>query len=1012
MQRNNRKIIGQIAVAAAAATAFVPSAAKAVEVTTGAGNSQTFLISTSGATALSAFTRAGTGSTFNRGPYALGVSSLTIGDTQYSLTSAGQYIGRRDNNIAALSNEPTSGADRILYNYHEIGSVNGVIDVATANGVLVPGASFTAFNSGNPFWHQGLRLNAGVPSIGTTLSNNYVFQGKQPVRVAYSDVRFEQAFGLSGTPAIGNRPTAPGYGKAINLSGVGGTNAQELTDVGDLAGGVAPTTTRLRNDNLAVVPFTYSASTGSGMSKLTEDDVRFLQVNGRLPNGANFNVSNRDVGSGTRNQGNNNLVVDPAVGSGERDRINPLTGAELDTFPISVNEDRPGAAWRNSDKTSGSSRVRVQLIAGRMSMGVLSVGDVGARGRQTTNSEPLRVLAIDWNEAGTGAETFDGGFTQPKAQNVIDGTWHMWSASVAVTVAPYANPTLNDALVGYKPIAGDTNDQAPGAGTGVSYNTDGTVGGTYAANGIWVGETAPTVNTSVTQQGIHRKWLDNITNSVANFGSADTNETPFDAVVAQGFFPTALMGVEKAFDGDTQVARTRDAAAETAYQRLVNGVGGTPTLANNLNFADPATVTGPLSSSTYRYNIFHSANGSSAQDTATLNGNSNVSIDISPRVALAGDFDGDNVRDLKDVPALAMAYSNPAAYLATPAAGEVNGRNYNGVAVAALESATVSRTVLGTSLSITAGQEGLVVLSDLDSDGNVVSETASTGTIAAITRDDVEYFLFGAAIDTTGFVGSAAKMADGVRLGQLRKNAAIDTFNAELDLLETQGIIADADPFKFNKLDVDQDGDLDLTDVKIVNNFLGRDYTDIEHQQYAFLSFADGEAFANADITVSESMGEVVVTVDEASFAGYTNDPSRTFAISQYNLVYAELNDDNVITYGDDFALIAAAAIADGVLVEGDTDFDGDVDFDDLGILLGSYGDVGIWTGGNFNFDAEVGFDDLGLLLGNYGLGVPGAVVGELDGAAIAAINAVVPEPSALAIVAGAGLLGLRRRRA
>src|SRR5687768_9071133 len=263
-QRNQRTF----PIMAAAATVAASVTAHA-GVTGGSG--QEFIISTSGATALSAFTRAGDGVTLNRGPYSLGQGSLVIDGSTYTLDASGQRlgIGLRNN---PLANEPPLGADRLVYNYHEIGSVNGVNDVAQAGGLL-PVTGFP-ISSGNPFWHMGTRLNA-EPAMGTTLANGYGWQGKHPVRVAWSDVRAEQAFSIAGSANFNARPTQPGYGLGRALP-AGGSNFQQLTSSGQLVGGVDPTTTRLRNEGVAVVPFTVSANPGTGLAKLAENEVQFL----------------------------------------------------------------------------------------------------------------------------------------------------------------------------------------------------------------------------------------------------------------------------------------------------------------------------------------------------------------------------------------------------------------------------------------------------------------------------------------------------------------------------------------------------------------------------------------------------------------------------------------------------------------------------------------------------------------------------------------------------------------
>ncbi len=97
--------------------------------------------------------------------------------------------------------------------------------------------------------------------------------------------------------------------------------------------------------------------------------------------------------------------------------------------------------------------------------------------------------------------------------------------------------------------------------------------------------------------------------------------------------------------------------------------------------------------------------------------------------------------------------------------------------------------------------------------------------------------------------------------------------------------------------------------------------------------------------------------------------------------------------------------------VEGDADGDGDVDFDDLGILLGNYDQSGFPanTRGDSDGDGDVDFDDLGLLLGNYGLGVPPGASEETPAAASVV---AVPEAGALGLPAVMGIMLARRRQA
>lgn len=85
----------------------------------------------------------------------------------------------------------------------------------------------------------------------------------------------------------------------------------------------------------------------------------------------------------------------------------------------------------------------------------------------------------------------------------------------------------------------------------------------------------------------------------------------------------------------------------------------------------------------------------------------------------------------------------------------------------------------------------------------------------------------------------------------------------------------------------------------------------------------------------------------------------------------------------------------------GDANLDGDVNSDDLGLLLNNFNGVGgnaaVWGGGDLNDSGNVNSDDLGLLLNNFG----------------AASASAVPEPGILAMLFSIGIcvLGQRRRR-
>jgi hypothetical protein len=1010
------------------------------------------VISTSGATALGAFTRmnerSGTGSdapssgTVNYGPLSLGLPSLTIGSITYNLPTNGtvQYLGQK---VAGVQNsfEPGNGNARLRYHYLESGSIQGILDLVDSNGLLLsnPAGRRPKDPSSNLFlWVNGNRYTApnttGEYTANRTVGQNYSSfpgspttpqTGQPKTRIAWSDVRFEQGFSIEPTAGSGisanRKPTEAGYGRGPTAIGLAASSPsdsrsfQQLRKADVIEGGIDPATTRLRNEALAVVPFNLVANPGTGLAKVTKDEGKWLQATGRLANGANFNSVTREIGSGTRNQGDLNLGLDPSFGGGERDRrltaASPVTMNDNNDVAVTVlpggeispsyrlngtqgterNENRVGKLMRFSDKTSGSSGVRATVVASRMGIGILSAGDSRSGGSGSAlavhqnGAAPMRALAIDF---GNGS-----GYVQATAANVTSGAYQMWSASQAITVAPYANPTANDTGANaYKPIAGDYND--------------------IADNNI----------TSSAQTGIHRKFIDNITGSVGTYNAGATSTsaiTPADFIVFGSFIPPQIMGVTKEFDGGTQTPRTRNAvdpdgtgpliSEQELYNRAVGAANGELNI--QTQWGNPSATNGGITNgstaSAVKYRIFASTNNSSSAVE-------NRRIDITTRTNLVGDFNGDSVRDLKDTEALAMAYADTNAYLATgTSGGSLNAlgetRSYNGLAVQTRTVTDANGPALRTGENA-ATSDGLIVLSDFDSDGNVTNDVAGNLQTAAITRKDVRYFLTGATVDTTGIgdyttaAGQAAKREDGVRMGVLKKNAAMDRFNAELDDLASDGIITTttANTLKISKYDVDQDDSVTLRDAAIVDRFVGKNFTNLDHQLEATVS-----------VTVS----------------GYTYQDS-------FNLVMAELEDDADGSIRlSDFQMIK---IATG-LGDGDANFDGDTDGDDIGawaanftgeLGLGSLTDLNVrkWSTGDFDLDGDADGDDASIwaaaFTGELG-GIPpqlltidlGTMYGSTAPAALGILEnmgfTVIPEPASLSLLGvAAGQLLRRRRRA
>jgi hypothetical protein len=99
------------------------------------------------------------------------------------------------------------------------------------------------------------------------------------------------------------------------------------------------------------------------------------------------------------------------------------------------------------------------------------------------------------------------------------------------------------------------------------------------------------------------------------------------------------------------------------------------------------------------------------------------------------------------------------------------------------------------------------------------------------------------------------------------------------------------------------------------------------------------------------------------------------------------------VAYLTDFA---ASGLAQINLVPGDANGDGQVDINDLTIVLANYGRTGMtWTQGEFTGDGTVDINDLTIVLANYGDTAGSLAAGNLS---------AVPEPAAAVLLAAAAV--------
>jgi hypothetical protein len=118
------------------------------------------------------------------------------------------------------------------------------------------------------------------------------------------------------------------------------------------------------------------------------------------------------------------------------------------------------------------------------------------------------------------------------------------------------------------------------------------------------------------------------------------------------------------------------------------------------------------------------------------------------------------------------------------------------------------------------------------------------------------------------------------------------------------------------------------------------------------------------------------------------------------NNVVFDVNGDQLVNAADRDVFLGGDLISSGNKLNGDAEFDGQVQFADFVILSSNFGKSGVWSQGDFDVDGVVQFGDFVILSNNFGQSVAAA--------------AAVPEPATttlLSLTCLVGVVAFGRRR-
>ncbi|HLO40865.1 MAG TPA: hypothetical protein VK176_07565, partial [Phycisphaerales bacterium] len=289
--------------------------------------------------------------------------------------------------------------------YRAVGSVNGLqelIDFGTTFVTTPDNVDIFSNKATNGRHNRTQYINAqaltgignasnpgGAPAVSNTTSllaelNASPTAGIR-IDMAPLDVPVSWAVFYSGTPSVVRLPAQAGYGNnpRVSLSNplnanVPGGESNKLANIGarNVNTSAADSNT-IFSTPIAIAPIAVVTNLGTGLSQITDVELRHLNLSGRLPTGENLMFTTRDSGSGTRNAFCNSVCTDPSFGYGENigrlssgsqnllgDEYNPSNKNGQPDVETTVQNTRIGVGYAGAERAYNNT----WLTGGRLEM--------------------------------------------------------------------------------------------------------------------------------------------------------------------------------------------------------------------------------------------------------------------------------------------------------------------------------------------------------------------------------------------------------------------------------------------------------------------------------------------------------------------------------------------------------------------------------------------------------------------------------------------------------------------
>jgi len=543
-----------------------------------------------------------------RGARPAGVPPVNNGVASFAYSNRALYINNGNSGgVPGIYNSANPGGDpatqavgTYLALYASPGTSSGGVHCTDIAPIDV--SSFLAVRKDGPaYW--------GNSSSDLGYGTNNTLSGSRP-------------FGASGFGNLPSNLPTPNGRNLFNPANPGASNSDTIFD-----------------NSLALAPIAPVVNYGTGIKQVTMTQLQHAFATGRMSTGENLVVVTRDVGSGTRNAFQNCIGQDPSWGVG--DSIGGLS--------TSGNNHILGNEYTPTNKGSNGGMEQT-LRNSRLSLGYVGTerGVTGSGTGSWLTTNALEIADVQ-NDIYGGTQ-----FVRPTTTNLVHNSADGWVIGGQSVLATIGDPRSNAANRGGQGWAGAFDPFVDANCNGIRENTESftDINGNGVFDQVNAEAGLPARLTPPMANPFAAAYVNNITRSIAatsNPNNVENIAMPGEFAATQFLLIASLDRLHSDLDYTVMSANAELNLCVQNYT-LANNVHNNSRFAT-FNDAPAGKVPARKTGSVYSDGVANGGNYIRQGSIATPNVAVSYGIDLNLRNKIAGDFNGNGVRDTDDVAA-------------------------------------------------------------------------------------------------------------------------------------------------------------------------------------------------------------------------------------------------------------------------------------------------------------------------------------------------------------------------